>query len=873
MKINLDEKIDYRSAFGAAVQKNKVQGDKMTGLCPFHDDKNASFSVDLKKGLYKCFACGEEGNYIDFVAKTRGLSTKEAYKVILHEHGLAEENAKPGALKYTLAMYAAEKGLPLEWLKGIGLSDGTDKDGGGYVKIPYCAEDGKEVTFRKRYPKNAKSRFKWKAGSAGSLLMYGEERLAQIREAGYVYLVEGESDTQTMQFLGLPVLGIPGASNFKEEWVQKLEGLAVYLHIEPDGGGDTFLRQMQEKLKKGAFKGEVFKWSCAEYGVKDPSDLYLAKGAQGARELMEKAKFNGVQIDLYSEIIPQAVEGEPVHLRQPDGWRIGEDGIKKIDERSGQYKIISRTPIMLCRRLRSLETNEEKIEIAFKRDNEWQRAIFQRSTIFQSKSVTCLSDLGCTVTSENAKFVVSFLAAQEMANIDILETAESTGVFGWQSRGRFLPYLEGDIVLDVEPSLKTWAAGYHAEGSLEDWLKAVEGCRRNNIFRFILAASFAAPLLKIVKGRNFMVYNWADSKSGKTAALKCALSVWGDPDVLMANFNATKVALERMAGFYCDLPLGIDERQQAGNKQDYLDSIIYMLANGTGRARGSKGGGLQALNTWRTIILATGEEPITSESSQTGTSTRIIELYGAPFAEEREAGLMYQHLAANYGLAGVEYIKRLLELGAKEIRSRYAEFLAAVTALADEKNGAHAAAIAVVALADSLVGQWFFGDDEARAVDEALRMAEVIAAADAENAARDVNENAAQFLYDWIMGHGQDFSENARGVRLGEIDKSGDCTYIFPTVLNDALAQAGYNSRKTLKYLHRNDCLGITAENTGRIVYSIVRKFEGKPTRFVKIELFALRRLLNIQKTDEFITIEEGDYDEIFDNKKQRLEF
>ena len=45
MKINLDEKIDYRSAFGAVVQKNKVQGDKMTGLCPFMTIKTPVFPL------------------------------------------------------------------------------------------------------------------------------------------------------------------------------------------------------------------------------------------------------------------------------------------------------------------------------------------------------------------------------------------------------------------------------------------------------------------------------------------------------------------------------------------------------------------------------------------------------------------------------------------------------------------------------------------------------------------------------------------------------------------------------------------------------------------------------------------------------------
>ena len=74
---------------------------------------------------------------------------------------------------------------------------------------------------------------------------------------------------------------------------------------------------------------------------------------------------------------------------------------------------VCRTPIILTQRLKSLETGDEKIEVAFKRDGQWQTAIYPRSTIFSSRSITTLADLGCTVTSEAAKKAVA--AALESA--------------------------------------------------------------------------------------------------------------------------------------------------------------------------------------------------------------------------------------------------------------------------------------------------------------------------------------------------------------------------------------------------------------------------------------------------------------------------
>jgi len=84
--------------------------------------------------------------------------------------------------------------------------------------------------------------------------------------------------------------------------------------------------------------------------------------------------------------------------------------------------------------------------------------------------------------------------------------------------------------------------------------------RNNFTFRFCLAASFAAPLLRLTCTRGFIVYLWGSSGVGKTACLWAALSVWGDPEKLIASFNGTRVGFERLATFFNDMPLGIDRR-------------------------------------------------------------------------------------------------------------------------------------------------------------------------------------------------------------------------------------------------------------------------------------------------------------------------
>lgn len=832
-EVNIDNLVDYRTEYESKLKKCKVTGHELLALCPFHDDSKPSFNVNLNTGQYECKACGEKGNFTTFYSKINGVTTKEAYKSILQKYGVADEYKPDTPRKYTLAEYAFAKRLPEEFLKETcRMEAGADKDGTPYVKIPYFNVEGKETVFRKRYMPKA---FKWKYGSAGKIGLYGEWKLPEIRELGYTTLVEGESDTQTMWFLGLPGLGCAGASFFKAEFVDRLEGLKIYIHVEPDQGGQTFLKNTCTKLKDFNFLGEVYQWSCKQFGVKDPSELYIKFGKDEAREKISKAIDNAKIVDLehLDEAIPEAVKGFSVNLRYPPNWIYSEKGgIQALNEKTSQYVTVCRTPIIISKRLKSMETGEEKIEIEFKRDGEVKSAIFPRSTIFQSKSITCLADLGCTVTSENAKHVVRFLSALEAENINVIPMADSTSVFGWQTKNRFLPGHGDDIVLDIEPSLRGWANAYGFKGTLEGWIETMAKHRERDKFRFILAASFTAPLLKIISSRIFFVYNWGGSKGGKTAALKAALSAWGDPEKLMVNFNATQVALERMAGFYCDLPLGIDERQLAGNNQGSLEKIVYMLASGTGRARGSKGGGLQEMRTWRTVVLATGEEPLSTDTSQTGISTRVLEIYGGPFENEKDASLMHQMSGMNCGWAGPKYIEKLLELGNEEIRSRYEKMLEYVHVRSNGTNGAHASGIAAVALADSIIDMLLFGStSQERSEARAKKMAEWVLNEQASaQESDDVNKHATQFIVDWILSNRNNFGTSAIGTCLGYTDQG--IAYIFPSILNNALKKAGYSPRKTLKYLAENEYI-----ETHKGKNSVIKFFDGRNCRFVKFYL------------------------------------
>lgn len=279
--------------------------------------------------------------------------------------------------------------------------------------------------------------------------------------------------------------------------------------------------------------------------------------------------------------------------------------------------------------------------------------VIDKGVIVSTREILELANYGILVNSNNAKLLVQYLYDFESANLKELPTLLMSKKLGWYKE-MFIPYEPNIIVVQSDALFE----GLIPAGTFQAWQQGMKEFRYNEAFRFLMAASFTAPLLRLLNQRIFLIHLWGDSRSGKTATLKAALSIWGNPDDLVVTFNATKVGLEKIANFYNDLPIGIDERQVANN-QEFIENLVYMLSLGKGKLRGSKGGGLQPLSTWHTVILSTGEEPLSSTTSNEGVFTRTIEINLKPFDNEEQARACYEVIQSNYGWAGREWIKTI----------------------------------------------------------------------------------------------------------------------------------------------------------------------------------------------------------------------
>jgi len=95
------ERTDLAKVVGQYLTLKKAGHDSLVGLCPFHTEKTASFSVSPSKQVYYCFGCGEGGDAVKFLERVESLSFVEAIERLAREAGvtLRYEAESPGERK------------------------------------------------------------------------------------------------------------------------------------------------------------------------------------------------------------------------------------------------------------------------------------------------------------------------------------------------------------------------------------------------------------------------------------------------------------------------------------------------------------------------------------------------------------------------------------------------------------------------------------------------------------------------------------------------------------------------------------------------------------------------------------------------------
>lgn len=129
----------------------KKRGNNYWGLCPFHKDKNPSFCVTPHMGIYKCFSCGEAGDALKFLMKTRNVEFKDLIIELADKFGLEVPHTyknSEGSTKELKAQMLKATEIATEFYHDLLL---RNKDSNADMALDYLTKRGIGTDIIKKY--------------------------------------------------------------------------------------------------------------------------------------------------------------------------------------------------------------------------------------------------------------------------------------------------------------------------------------------------------------------------------------------------------------------------------------------------------------------------------------------------------------------------------------------------------------------------------------------------------------------------------------------------------------------------------------------------------------------------------------------------
>ncbi|MDR3562100.1 MAG: DUF927 domain-containing protein [Negativicutes bacterium] len=592
-------------------------------------------------------------------------------------------------------------------------------------------------------------------------------------------------------------------------WNESVQDALAEIKCSSDADYHNLLYRIKEKVPN--------------FGINDFKKVIAEKQKQ---KMQQSPELNNQVITSLSKEL-----GYPVTM--PTGYHFDEQGQV---HNSTKAELVAFQPIGIASQF--VNRNGEMFdELVFQKQRaaaNFSRILVQPHILASMNRILDLANLGVLVDSSKSSQLVSFLTRFKKANAENIKTVPFTSRLGWQDDGSFFPGLSAHRFIS-EGGMVDETDSYHPQGSVEEWMMLAEPAKQNPGARLALAASFAAPLLKMVPCRTYILHLWGPTQGGKTAAQVLAASVWMNPEKAMVSFNSTKVGLEKHLSHFANVPVVIDERQIMGDNQALLDMLIYMMAEEQGKTRGTRTGGIKRGDRWRTIVMTSGEHPLSAQSSAGGTNTRALEPYFTQVIQDTQyAAHLHGACAKTFGTAGPAFLRQVLD-NQQALMDNIAYW---TKFLRDQNlNPAHINFLATLAAADCLSSIFLWQKEE----DEAW--AETTKFLDSWIAALQVTEKTGElhrvraFVEGWLVQCQRHFSETwvqglgepgVLGDRYGWYLNDGNVG-IVPNAFQKALQNNGFHWDR-VKIDFANEGWLKTVQDRGSISYTVPKTIPGQGT-------------------------------------------
>ncbi len=334
----LREAVDMVDLVGTRTDLRRV-GSRWVGLCPFHDERTPSFSVNADQGLYHCFGCGVGGDAIGFIRETEALDFGEAVEMLAERYNVelkreredpAEEERRKrrgrllALLERTTAFYekylwvSDDARAAREYLAGRGLSEetlrafrvgwapsGWDKLLTGAQRDGFAFEEliAAGLAQQKRSGKGGVDRFRERimfplADARGRVLGFGARTMRSDDPAKYINTSENEIYHKGRQLFGIDKARVAAAKSGR---LVVVEGYTDVLALHQAGVVETV-----------AIMGTAL----TEHQL---AELARAAGAEGVVYLALDADSSGQQAMLRAAELAEQRDVELRVVQMPEG--------------------------------------------------------------------------------------------------------------------------------------------------------------------------------------------------------------------------------------------------------------------------------------------------------------------------------------------------------------------------------------------------------------------------------------------------------------------------------------------------------------------------------------------------------------------------
>ena len=500
----------------------------------------------------------------------------------------------------------------------------------------------------------------------------------------------------------------------------------------------------------------------------------------------------------------------------PLPYVITNHGVKKFGKKD--ITTICPRPILIKDKFFNLEENTFKLSLEHLTANKQWKAIPPqlRGNIFNKNKIVELANFGLPVTTGNSAKIVDWIFNFDLANENFVPLTYTVNRCGWYN------YKDNDYFIDprrecfvteekkkiniVVDSANQMATALKTKGSLEKWKEAYNLAADSIVARATVAASVAAPLLKILNERNFVYYVFGKTRGGKSTALYLGASAVGSKE-LVRVFDGTNTGLISALANTNHYSFFFDEKQAADSK--FLaekQRFIYLAAEGTERSRANKDGTARTVKEWRNIVICNGETELLDDTATGGAHTRLLQIAAPDTILDADTCKKIRDIIKdNYGHAFPLFINQLLKENFDELRERYQNFQKIFTEVAEDNGGKilpdHAKYIALIFIADQLFNEAIGNNIDVLEWRQLLKLVPTLEEID--DAKKEFNsvlgfiaEKAAHFV-------GSEFYNKDRGLDIfGKSQVSDDFTLLTVSALKKHCGEKSLDYEKVV-----SDCI------------------------------------------------------------------